>query len=84
MPSRSREVVARPGVLGRLEASQSQRVTLVRTRAGYGKTTAVVSSLRAVSQAQEAQPDSLVAWYAIEEGDDNLFTYALQTLVRSG
>lgn len=72
MPSLARDVVVRPGVLDRLAASQSRRVTLVCAPAGYGKTTAVVSWLQTVSQVQEAQPGSLVAWYAIEDGDDNL------------
>lgn len=75
MPSLARDVVVRPGVLDRLAASQSQRVTLVCAPAGYGKTTAVVSWLQTVSQVQEAQPGSLIAWYAIEDGDDNLFIF---------
>ncbi|MFN3981104.1 MAG: LuxR C-terminal-related transcriptional regulator [Caldilinea sp.] len=74
MPSLARDVIMRPGVLGRLEASQ--RVTLVSAPAGYGKTTAVVSWLQAVSHTREAdQPEVAVAWYSIEEGDDNLFTF---------
>lgn len=75
MPSLSRDVVVRPGVLDKLGALQSKRVTLVCAPAGYGKTTAVVSWLQAVAQVQEAQPSTLVAWYSIEEGDDTLFTF---------
>ncbi len=72
MPALASDVVMRPSVVERL-ASQSTHVTLVCAPAGYGKTTAVVSWLQ--TRAQQAQPAPLVAWYAIEEGDDNLFTF---------
>lgn len=70
IPQLARDVVARPAVLDRLQASQAQVVTLVCAPAGYGKTTAVVSWLQSMTQA-----DAPVAWYSIDEGDDNLFTF---------
>ena len=75
MPRLARDVVARPSLLARLEASRSQAVTLLCAPAGYGKTTAVVAWLQAAAQ-QGEQPGAPVAWYSIDEGDDHLFTFA--------
>lgn len=70
MPRLARDVVARPDVIARLEASRARAVTLLCAPAGYGKTTAVVSWLQALVQA-----DAPVAWCSIDEGDDHLFTF---------
>lgn len=70
MPRLAGDVVPRPGVIARLEASQARAVTLLCAPAGYGKTTAVVSWLQALVQA-----DAPVAWCSIDEGDDHLFTF---------
>lgn len=70
MPRLARDVVARPAVMARLEASRSQAVTILCAPAGYGKTTAVVSWLQSLAQA-----DAPIAWCSIDEGDDHLFTF---------
>jgi ATP/maltotriose-dependent transcriptional regulator MalT len=69
MPSLPRDLVQRPAIRDRLAAAQSQPVTLVCAPAGYGKTTAVVAWLQAT------QSCAAVAWYAIDESDDDFFTF---------
>ena len=78
MPTLPRDLVLRPAVVEKLEASRVQAVTLASAPAGYGKTTAVVAWLQSVASqppAADAAPTTLVAWYALDESDDQFFTF---------
>ncbi len=78
MPNPPKALVPRPEIASALDAARAQVVTVVCAPAGYGKTTAVVSWLQpngVERPADTGQQAAVVAWYSLDEGDDNLFTF---------
>ena len=70
-PARRRQLVARPRVAGRLDASldPGHRLTLVSAPAGFGKTTLLSDWL---TDLNPLQPDTRVGWLSLDDGDNDL------------
>ncbi|MBK8795121.1 MAG: tetratricopeptide repeat protein [Anaerolineales bacterium] len=78
IPRLPNDLVLRPDVARMLEVSRAQVVMLLCAPAGYGKTTTVAVWLRsqmAQTPATVNAPTGLVAWYSVDEDDDQLFTF---------
>ena len=70
-PARRRQLVARPRVAERLDASldPGHRLTLVSAPAGFGKTTLLSDWL---TDLNPRQPDTRVGWLSLDDGDNDL------------
>ena len=78
LPASSHEIIARPRLLGLLNAGLHRRVILVSAPAGFGKTTLLTSWVRSFAPGHQN-----VAWVSLDAGDNApipFWTYVLTAL----
>ncbi len=73
VPRISTNVVLRPRLIERLNASMSSALTLLIAPAGFGKTTLLIQWMR--------QTDRAVAWLSIDEHESDVSRFAFDTMV---
>src|SRR5579863_817705 len=73
VPRISPNVVLRPRLIERLNASMSFALTLLIAPAGFGKTTLLIQWMR--------QTDRAVAWLSIDEHESDVSRFAFDTMV---
>ncbi len=87
IPPTRQELVPRPRLIEHLNHGLQCKLTLISTPAGFGKTTLLTQWVDklSVSDNGKAHPDSRIAWFSIDEGDNDptrFLTYLIAALNR--